>query len=207
MSNVTMLGTDYGGWIVDLDMIPQGSTVISAGVGEDISFDLELINRYSCRVIGIDPTPKSHKFIQSQEELKNFTLLKKALTHKNNDIIKLFKNTNLDHVSESELSAHHAVSQYDHHFAETINLPFIFEKYDNISVIKMDIEGSEYKVIENLKNIPDSVKQICVEFHHFCLDKTIEDTINCIKHIQSFGFSTMYEKSKYEKLAEVTLIR
>ena len=73
MSNVTMLGTDYGGWIVDLDMIPQGSTVISAGVGEDISFDLELINRYSCRVIGIDPTPKSHKFIQSQEELKNFT--------------------------------------------------------------------------------------------------------------------------------------
>tara|TARA_B100000575_G_scaffold184579_1_gene148453 strand:- start:8201 stop:8824 length:624 start_codon:yes stop_codon:yes gene_type:complete len=207
MSNIAMLGTDYGGWIVDLDMIPQGSTVISAGVGEDISFDLEIIKRYSCHIIGIDPTPKSHKFIQSQNKLKNFTLLKKALTHKNDDIVKLFKNTNPDHVSESELFKHHAVSQYDYHLAETISLPFLFGKHDNISLIKMDIEGSEYSVIENLKTIPDSVRQICVEFHHFCLDKTLEDTIRCIEHIQSFGFSKIYEKSKYQKLAEVTLIR
>ena len=39
------------------------------------------------------------------------------------------------------------------------------------------------------------------------LDKTLEDTIRCIEHIQSFGFSKIYEKSKYQKLAEVTLIR
>lgn len=207
MANLTMLGTDYGGWIVDLDLIPHGSTVISAGVGEDISFDLELINKFSCNVVGIDPTPKSHKFINNHKELKNFYLIKKALTDKNNDIIKLFKNTNPNHVSESELKLHSSVSQYDYHLAETINLPFLFENYHNISVIKMDIEGSEYSVIKNLHDVPDSVKQICVEFHHFCSDRTIEETVECIKHIQSFGFTKIHEKSKHQKLAEVTLIR
>jgi hypothetical protein len=38
---IELLGTDYGGWLIDLDLIPRGSTIISAGVGEDISFDLE----------------------------------------------------------------------------------------------------------------------------------------------------------------------
>ena len=34
------LGTDYGGWhFVDLNL--QGTTIISAGLGEDGSFDLE----------------------------------------------------------------------------------------------------------------------------------------------------------------------
>lgn len=214
MTNVVKLGTDYGGWLIDLDMVPEGSTVISAGVGEDISFDLELINKFSCYIIGIDPTPKSHKFIESQNRLKNlelvmnnFNLTKKALTHKNDDLIKLFKNTNLNHVSESELPDHNAVSQFDYHFAETVDLPFLFTKYDNVSIIKMDIEGSEYNVIENLQYIPESVKQICIEFHHFCLDKTIEDTKKCIERIQAFGFPKMYEKSKYHELAEVTLTR
>tara|TARA_A100001515_G_scaffold144096_1_gene147115 strand:+ start:1942 stop:2562 length:621 start_codon:yes stop_codon:yes gene_type:complete len=204
---IELLGTDYGGWLVNLDLIPRGSTIISAGVGEDISFDLELIERLSCNVVGIDPTPKSHKFIESQTNLHNFYLLKKALTHANDDIIRLFCNTNPDHVSESELPDHNSVSKYEHHLAETIDLPTLFKTYDNISVIKMDIEGSEYSVIENLKYIPESVRQICVEFHHFCSGKTIEDTIRCIELIKSFGFVEMYEKSKYKKLAEVTLTR
>ena len=39
------LGTEYGGWLVDLDLIPERSTIVSAGIGEDISFDLELIRQ------------------------------------------------------------------------------------------------------------------------------------------------------------------
>ena len=45
------LGTEYGGWLVDLDLIPERSTIVSAGIGEDISFDLELIRQKRCNVI------------------------------------------------------------------------------------------------------------------------------------------------------------
>ena len=34
MAKFELVGTQYGGWCVSLDLIPEGSTVISAGVGE-----------------------------------------------------------------------------------------------------------------------------------------------------------------------------
>ncbi len=204
---VELLGTDYGGWLIDLGLIPRGSTIISAGVGEDISFDLELINRLDCHVVGIDPTPKSHRFIENQVNLTKFDLLKKALTSKDDDIIKIYKNTNPHHVSESQLLTHNAVSRFDHYYAETINLETIFKKYDNVSLVKMDIEGSEFDVIEKINFIPDSVMQLCIEFHHFCSHKTLEDTRQCIEIIKNFGFKTMYQKNGKNDMKEITFIR
>tara|TARA_Y100001963_G_scaffold129199_1_gene184221 strand:+ start:478 stop:1104 length:627 start_codon:yes stop_codon:yes gene_type:complete len=187
--NFQLIGTEYGGWLLDLDWVPENSTIISAGVGEDISFDTYLINNKNCNIIGIDPTLKSHRFIESQEDLQNFVLIKSALTATDNDVITLYKNKNDDHVSESILQNHRSVLPYDSYQSTTISLPSVFAAYDNISVVKMDIEGAEYEVLESLTEIPDSVRQFCVEFHHFCSDKTIEDTKKAMKILDSFGFS------------------
>ena len=44
------LGTNYGGWYVPSCMdLNETSVVYSGGVGEDISFDLLLQNKYNCR--------------------------------------------------------------------------------------------------------------------------------------------------------------
>jgi len=200
------LGTDYGGWLLDLDLVPFQSTIISAGVGEDISFDRELIKRKSCQIIGIDPTLKSHRYIESCNQLDNFTLIKKALHGVDDDVIKIFKNKNPTHVSESILESHHSIKKFDYYFAETTTLQKLFETYNNISVIKMDIEGSEYEVIESLKSIPSSICQICVEFHHFCSDRSTEQTKTMIEHLKKFGFNEYHQKGE-KHLAEVTLVR
>ena len=42
MINFNYMGSDYGGWSLSPDLIPESSTIISAGVGEDITFDLHL---------------------------------------------------------------------------------------------------------------------------------------------------------------------
>ena len=204
-----LAGTLYGGWMIDVDLIPRGSTIISAGVGEDISFDLFLINEKNCKIIGIDPTPKSHLFIEHQKNLNNFDLIKKALHSYDDDVIKLYKNKNKDHVSESVLSTHHSVLDFDSYYTSTISLENLFESYKNISVIKMDIEGSEYDIIAGLKFIPDSVRQFCVEFHHFCTDKTLEDTKEMIKILSKLGFEKFVEKpsTKHKQLNELTFWR
>ena len=111
--NFQLIGTEYGGWLLDLDWVPENSTIISAGVGEDISFDTYLINNKNCNIIGIDPTLKSHRFIESQEDLQNFVLIKSALTATDNDVITLYKNKNDDHVSESILQNHRSLLPYD----------------------------------------------------------------------------------------------
>ena len=59
-------GTEYGGWPL-LKSTPEGSLIYSFGIGEDISFDLESIERLKCIVHGFDPTPKSLAWIASQK--------------------------------------------------------------------------------------------------------------------------------------------
>jgi FkbM family methyltransferase len=50
------LGSSYGGWnFVDHPSL-QGCTIVSAGLGEDASFDIEFAARYAARVIIVDPT-------------------------------------------------------------------------------------------------------------------------------------------------------
>jgi hypothetical protein len=46
--------------------------VYSFGIGEEISFDKNMINEYNAKVFGFDPTPKSIKRINEQELPENF---------------------------------------------------------------------------------------------------------------------------------------
>ena len=44
------------GWFIPAGMFDAHSVVYSGGLGEDASFDLDLISRYSCQVWAFDPT-------------------------------------------------------------------------------------------------------------------------------------------------------
>ena len=55
------LGTDYGGWSLPINSeLNENSIIYSVGVGEDISFDLKLQDKYHSKILLIDPTPQSH---------------------------------------------------------------------------------------------------------------------------------------------------
>lgn len=46
------LGTNYGGWIIPNNInLNENSIVYSGGVGEDISFDLLLQEKYNCNIL------------------------------------------------------------------------------------------------------------------------------------------------------------
>ena len=54
------LGTNYGGWYVPTNMnLNENSIIYSGGVGEDISFDLLLHDKYKSNIFLIDPTKKA----------------------------------------------------------------------------------------------------------------------------------------------------
>ena len=202
MIKFELIGTQYGGWCVSLDLIPEGSTVISAGVGEDISFDKEIIRIKNCNVIGVDPTEKSAKYIKENPQ-QNFHFIQKALSH-NNEKIKIYKNKNPEWVSESILKSHDMVTEQFYE-AESITLEELIKENTDVSLIKMDIEGSEYSVIENLKSL--RVPQICIEFHHFCSNKTWEDTRKCIVKMGELGYNRFLEKpNSQKKYTELTFI-
>lgn len=65
--SLTNLGSEYGGWTFAQTDDLQGSVIISAGLGEDASFDVEFAAKYSAKVVIVDPTPRA---ISHFEKLK-----------------------------------------------------------------------------------------------------------------------------------------
>ena len=62
------LGSLYWCWYVPKDLFRwgvDGGYFVSAGVGEDISFDLDLIDKTGLKGILIDPTEKSLKYVSA----------------------------------------------------------------------------------------------------------------------------------------------
>jgi hypothetical protein len=57
------LGTEYGGWTICPSVMKRESNILSIGVGNDISFDLELIKNFDSNIFAFDPTPKSIQWI------------------------------------------------------------------------------------------------------------------------------------------------
>ncbi len=136
-SPVKYLGTQYGGWYFSEKSLPKNPIVLSAGVGEDISFDIEFLNKYKAKVYLVDPTPRSisyidkvienlgkHKSVEYDDKFGNqpveaydlssiqkddFLLIKKALYTKSDSTIKFFKPPNEEYVS-------HSISNYQNQF-------------------------------------------------------------------------------------------
>jgi FkbM family methyltransferase len=195
--NIKYLGTQYGGWVIDLDSIQDGDTVVSGGVGEDISFDEALLCEKKVNIVFVDPTEKSHRFMEGK--MSNHTLLKKAIEKDDVESIKIYKNTNPEYVSES-ISETHDMVGVDYHEVETISVKKLIDQY-NPSFIKIDIEGSEYNVLEECIGI----KQVCVEFHHHCMsDKTFTDTFNMVSMMKSNGYEVIDDR---KNMQEITFLK
>jgi len=56
-NDLVRLGSDYGGYLVPEDAIRAARCAYCAGVGNDVTFDLALTDRYGCEVWAFDPTP------------------------------------------------------------------------------------------------------------------------------------------------------
>jgi hypothetical protein len=59
-----LLANTHACWRVRPSGMSQESVVYSIGVGEDISFDLELIRRFGVQIHAFDPTPRSIRWLQ-----------------------------------------------------------------------------------------------------------------------------------------------
>lgn len=159
MQKLTSLGTEYGKHYVNIELINKDSIVYSFGIGEDVSFDLELIKLTNCNIYGFDPTPKAIKYVQKNINLNNFTFFEYGLSNIDGELTFSSPN-NPEHAS------------YKENINGSINFPVkklssILKELNHtkIDLLKLDIEGSEYSVINNFLEENILPQQIAVEFH------------------------------------------
>jgi len=180
-------GSDYGGWNVVTSAIDANSVVYSFGVGEDATFDLELIRRFGVTIHAFDPTPRSIAWVEKQRLPKEFVLHKYGLAAVDGNAT-FYPPENPDHVSHSMLEK--SVTN-----ARAVTFPVkclrtIMKElgHETIDVLKLDIEGAEYEVLESLIDDAIRPRQFLVEFHHRFTDAGIGTTRQAVRALKKQGY-------------------
>jgi|GEM_PF-685344 len=191
-------GNDYCNYAICTDYISNNSIVYSFGVGEDVSFDISLINKYGLKVYAFDPTPKSIRWIQKQNLPNEFTFYNLGVSDVDGSE-EFYLPEKDEYVSCSSIIKFNSktvkvnVNRFDT-IASKLN-------HDYIDILKMDIEGSEYKVIEDILKSKVIVKQILVEFHHRFENIGYGKTYDIIKKMSEKGYKLFYMSQSGEEFS------
>jgi FkbM family methyltransferase len=167
------LGTRYGAGIIPKNFLNSQSVCYCAGAGEDISFDLELTKKFHCNVYIFDPTPRAKKhydelilrinngemmpidnYSQSQyysikpEELKSCFFFPVGLWSEDKTL-KFFPPENSEHISHSLVNLQKTVDYIEVECKKVSTIMSLLG-HQKITLLKLDIVGAEYEVIDSL---------------------------------------------------------
>lgn len=157
------LGKDNdGGYLVCKESIRRSKVVFSFGISDDISFETDFKKQNNCQIIAFDPTSTNKFFFKKMvinliklnlknlfNSLLNFYNFKKFFYKRNNLLVK--KKIGIGG-----------------------SLPFASISFDKIILLtqekkdfflKIDIEGSEYRILDDLIKNSSLIEGLAIEFH------------------------------------------
>jgi len=181
------LGTRYGGSCVPAGLLAPGSLAICVGAGEDISFDLRLVQQCRMRVHILDPTPRAEAHVLevlegvrggravpiNHDPTQRYDLTgvdpRSIIYHKQglwieDAIMRFFAPKDARHVSHSLTNPQKTEAYFE---AECVTFASFCarESLTDVELLKLDVEGAEYAVLSNILAGKVLPKVLCVEFH------------------------------------------
>eukprot|EP00670_Eutreptiella_braarudii_P011591 CAMPEP_0174328496 /NCGR_PEP_ID=MMETSP0810-20121108/15178_1 /TAXON_ID=73025 ORGANISM="Eutreptiella gymnastica-like, Strain CCMP1594" /NCGR_SAMPLE_ID=MMETSP0810 /ASSEMBLY_ACC=CAM_ASM_000659 /LENGTH=242 /DNA_ID=CAMNT_0015442607 /DNA_START=15 /DNA_END=743 /DNA_ORIENTATION=+ len=150
-----VVGSSYGGWIVDESRLNERSIVYSFGLGTDITFDKALIQRYNLHVYGFDNTPIASRYLEKTTLPPNFHWVKVLLWHNNTILTMSLPRAHGVSMTAAEIGsvrdgrfAHHPMRQKFNLRARCLETIMKMLGHKRIDVLKIDIEGAEFAIVE-----------------------------------------------------------
>lgn len=143
--------------------IGPGSIVLCAGAGHDVSFEKALIAAYGCKVVLLDPSPTG--IATSQREnipMEQLHFMPVGLAGQDG-ALNFLAPSDSQEGSFRDAQTQPAGLQFRCKSLSTLMSEL---RWTHIDLLKIDIEGFEYAVIQDLLRRRLDVRQICVEFHY-----------------------------------------
>jgi FkbM family methyltransferase len=189
-------GSKYGRWAIDATRMSESTVIASFGLGDDVSFEDEVIARFGCRVVGFDPTPRSLQYLAQRPPSPNFNSHAYALAANDGHMEFLAPPASVaDQVSAS------AVATYEDASSDRFTVPCLtlssalaHAATPEVDVLKLDVEGAEYEVLTQAARAGwlEPVSQLLVEFHHFLPGLHPRQTRDAIRMLQGLGFEVAW---------------
>jgi FkbM family methyltransferase len=190
-SDISRIGSTGSGWVIKTSEINTDSIVYSAGVGKDISFETELVERFGCRVELFDPSPTGVATAQAiLPQSDRITFHAVAWAGKTGELVL--------GVPFNPAEGSFTVANTG---SESITVPCTRvsdwmkkQGHSRLDILKMDIEGSEYEVVQDILNNNLDIGLLCCEFHHFLPGYRRVDTLKALWGLHRRGYEILHKQ-------------
>ncbi|MCZ6690939.1 MAG: FkbM family methyltransferase [Planctomycetota bacterium] len=148
------------------DQLSARSVVYSFGVGSNISFDRSLIDTFGLSVFAFDPTDESAKYVASHPIGSNYSFRQVGLSAADGTIqLRTIKRASRFYRPATVLEIKDREAPAVEVPARSLKSIMAELGHEFIDILKMDIEGGELAVIEDLARSHIPAGQIVLEFH------------------------------------------
>src|SRR5215204_3500769 len=149
-------------WQFCADHLGPDSIVYSAGVGRDITFEHALVKRFGCSIVMVDPSPTGvATMARPENKISNFRFFAVGLGGR----------CGVMHLTPPIFPGEDSWFSGEN-VPGTIEVPCLDlsslmkqNQHQHIDLLKLDIEGAEYEVLEQILRQRIPVRQLLVEFH------------------------------------------
>ena len=177
-----------GGWWFTPENLDSDSIVYSLGVGDLIDFDLGVIDRCQSRVFAFDPTPTSKSFVDREDRPKQFHFQPWAAAGEDGSL-SLFPRVRNDGSLSTDMFTLVAeeASRESAIVVPAYTVETLARKlgHARIDLLKMDIEGAEFEVLDALIAGQLRPKQLLIEFHHRFIDNGLARTSGIVERLRA----------------------
>lgn len=183
-TDLVRLGSDYGGWWIPDGAAKPGSVAYCAGAGEDITFDLALHER-GCAVTTFDPTPRAIAHVEREAPDDIRFRFEPVGWWDTEAELKFYSPQHHEHVSHSVVNLQ-GTSDYFVAMVKPVRQLMAELGDDHVDIVKMDIEGAEYNVLDSLLTVGPTPPVLCLEFDQ---PAPLRRTVAAVRRLQRAGYT------------------
>jgi FkbM family methyltransferase len=189
---ITWVGTQYGGWPLPDGELGPDSVVFLAGLGEDASFDLKLIEDFGCEVHAFDPVPEAVAYGKGVAERESRFHFHPFGLWSTDGTLSFYDNPNEGFVSRSATDMHGTGT---HMQFEVRSIPSLLAEFGKpqVDLCKLSVEGSEYELIDAILADRPPIRILCVEFAQPAPYKRVE---GAVRRLEAGGWTVAYASIK-----------
>jgi FkbM family methyltransferase len=187
-TDLVLVGTAQEGYVIPDGMPGENWICYCAGLGESIAFELDLIERYRCVVHAFDPTPRSVSFVGPLAEADPRLNLHPVGLWSDDTEKTFWAPRDQSHISHSIDNLQGSDSFF---VAPCRRVSTVMQElgHDRIDLLKLDIEGAEYGVLDSLEEDGIHPRLILVEMH---VIDSIDEVIAAARALQARGYSPVH---------------
>jgi FkbM family methyltransferase len=181
------LGSELCGWWIPAAAVRPDAVAYCGGAGKDITFDLELLAR-GCRVTTFDPTPRAIAYVRGLGiDAPEFRFVPVGWWDEETEL-RFYTPRTADSPNFSVVNLQKTADYVTGRVKRIVDL--MAELGDTtVDILKLDVEGAEYRVLHNILEVGPAPAVLCVEF-----DQPVPPsrTVNAVRQLVTAGYELVH---------------